>query len=76
MLKSAFSMEAEISKVHRINKLKQDYIIRDYIDQNTDKELNAKTEPGSDIFKLMNNALFCKTCEDPLQHIKAKIPTD
>ena len=75
MLKFVFSMEAEVTKEHRINKFKQDYNW-DYIDLNTDKRADAKTEPDRDIFKLMNKALFDKTCENPLRHIKAKILTD
>ena len=36
----------------------------------------AKTEPEKDIFKLMNNSLFGKSCENLLKHLEAKILTD
>ena len=36
----------------------------------------AKTEPEKDIFKLMNNSLFGKSCENPLKYLEAKILTN
>ena len=36
----------------------------------------AKTEAEKDIFKLMNNSLFGKSCENPLKYLEAKILTD
>ena len=36
----------------------------------------ARTEPGKDIFKLMENSLFGKSCENPLKYLEAKILTD
>ena len=36
----------------------------------------AKTEPEKDIFKLMNNSLFGKSCENPLKYLEAKILID
>ena len=35
----------------------------------------AKTELEKDIFKLMNNPLFGKSCEIPLKYLEAKILT-
>ena len=67
-------MEAEVTKVYRIKKFKQDHTIRDYIDPNT--VMRAKTEPDRDNIKLINIAQFGKTVENPLKHIKAKILTD
>ena len=58
MFKVVFNMGAEVTKVHRIFKFKQDYIIRDYIELNTEMRADAKTEPERDTFKLMRNALF------------------
>ena len=69
-------MGIKVTKVHRLIKLKQDYIIRDYIELNTKMRAEAKTEPEKDIFKLMNNSLLGKSCENPLKYLEAKILTD
>ena len=69
-------MGIKVTKVHRIIKFKQDYIIRDYIELNTKMRAEAKIEPEKDIFKLMNNSLFGKSCENPLKYLEAKILTN
>ena len=71
MLKFVVKMGIKLTKVHRIIKFKQDYIIRDYIELNTKMRAEAKTEPEKDIFKLMNNSLFGKSCENPLKYLEA-----
>ena len=35
----------------------------------------SKTEPEKNTLKLMKNMLVCKSCENPLKHIEAKILT-
>ena len=76
MRKIVVRMGIKVTKVHRIIKFKQDYIIRDYIELNTKMRTEAKTEAEKDIFKSMNNSLFGKSCENPLEFLKAKILTD
>ena len=76
MLKFVVKMGIKVTKVHRIIKFKQYYIIRDYIELNTKMRAKAKTEPENDIFKLMNNSLFGKSCENPLKYLEAKILTN
>ena len=76
MLKFVVKMGIKVTKVHRIIKFKQDYIIKDYIELNTKMRSEAKTEPEKDIFKLMNNSLFGKCCENPLKYLEAKTLTD
>ena len=76
MLKFVVKMDIQVTKVHRIIKFKQDYIIRVYIELYTKMRAEAKTEPEKDIFKLMNNSLFGKSCENPLKYLEAKILTD
>ena len=39
-------------------------------------EAETKTEAEKYIFKLMNNSLFGKNCENPLKYLEAKILTD
>ena len=76
MLKFVVKMGIKVTKVHRIIKFKQNYIIRDYIELNTKMRTEAKTEPEKDIFKLMNNSLFGKSCATPIKYLEAKILTD
>ena len=76
MLKFVVKMGIKVTKVYRIIKFKQDYIISDYIELNTKMRVEAKTETVKDIFKLTNNSLFGKNCENPLKYLEAKILTD
>ena len=76
MLKFVVKMDIKVTKIHRIIKFKQDYIIKDYIELNTKMRAEAKTEPEKDIFKLMNNSLFGKSCENALKYLEAKILTN
>ena len=55
MLKFYFKMCIKITKTHRVNKFKQDYICRDYIQNITNKRARNKTEAEKDVRKLMNN---------------------
>ena len=76
MVKFVVKMRIKITKVHRIIKFKQDYIIRNYIELYIKMRAEAKTEAEKDIIKLMNNSLFGKSCENRLKHLEAKILTD
>ena len=38
--------------------------------------VEAKTESEKYIFKLMNNSLFCESCENPLKYLEATILTN
>ena len=48
-------MGVTVTKIHRVIKLKQDYICEDYVQNITNKRATAKTEPEKDVRKLMNN---------------------
>ena len=76
MLKFVVRMGIKVTKVRRIIKFKQDYIIRDYIELNTKLRAKAKTEPEKDIFKLMKYSMFGKSCENPLKYLEPKILTN
>ena len=56
MLKFYVKMGVKLTKIHRVIKFKQDYICRDYIQNNTNKRATAKTEAQKDVSKLMNNS--------------------
>ena len=76
MLKFVVKIGIKVTKVHRIIKLKQNYIIRDYFELNTRMRAEAKTQAENDIFKLMNNSQFDKSCENPLKYLEDKVLTD
>ena len=75
MLNFVVSLGALVTKVYRINRSKQDYIIRDYINLNTERKANAKIEPQIPLM-LMNSMLLGEACENSLKHIEARILTD
>ena len=58
MLKFYVKMGVKVTKIHRVIKFKQDYICRDYIQNNTNKRATAKTEAEKDVRKIMNNSLY------------------
>ena len=76
MLEFVVKMGIKVTKVHKLIKFKQDYIIRDYIELNTKMRAEAKTEAEKEIINLMNNSLFGKSCENKLKYLEAKILTD
>ena len=76
MLKFYVKMGVKVTKIHRVVKLKQDYICRDYIRNNTNKRATAKTEAEKDVRKLMNNSLCAKTCMNPLHFLQSKFLHD
>ena len=51
-------MGVKVTKIHRVIKFKQDYICRDYKQNNTNKRATATTEAEKDVRKLMNNSLY------------------
>ena len=76
MSKFVVKMGKKVTKVHRIIKFKQDHILKYYIELNTKLRAKANTETEKNIFKLMNNSLLGKSCENPLIYLEAKILTD
>ena len=54
MLKFDVRMGVKVTKIHRVNKFKQEYICSDYIQNNTNKRATAKIEAEKDVRKLMN----------------------
>ena len=76
MLKFYVKMGVKVTKIHRIIKFKQDYICRDYIQNNTNKRATAKTEAEKDVRKLMNNSLYGRMCMNPLHFFQSKFLHD
>ena len=76
MLKIYVKMGLKVTKIHRVINFKQDYICRDYIQNNTNKKATAKTEAEKELKKLMNNSLYRRICMNPLHFFQSKFLHD
>ena len=76
MLKFYVKMGVNVTKLHRVIKFKQDYICRDYIQNNTNKRATAKTEAEKDVRKLSNNSLYGRMCMKTLPFFQSKFLHD
>ena len=72
MLTFYFKIGVKVTKIHRVIKFKQDFICRDYIQNNTNKRATAKTEAEKDVRKLMNNSLYGRMCMNTLHFLQSK----
>ena len=76
MLKFYVKTGVTVTKIHRVIKFSQDYICRDYIQNNTNKRATTITEAEKDVRKLKNNSLYGRMCMNPLHFLQSKFLYD
>lgn len=62
-----------LKKVHRVLEFSQSPFLREYIEMNTEKRKHAKGDFEKSFYKLMNNAVYGKTCENVRKRIDVQI---
>lgn len=76
LLKKAVALGAVITKVYRILEFKQSAWLKPYIDKCTQYRKEAKNDFDKDVFKLLINSIYGKTCENIRNRRTIKITSD
>ena len=62
-------MGMKLTRVHRIIRFQQRAWLKPWIDFNTGKRKEAKSDFEKELYKLMNNSVYGKTMEDKRKHM-------
>ena len=65
-----------ITNISKVMKFKQSQWLKPYIDKNTDYRKKAKNDFEKDLYKLLNNSIFGKTCQDVMKYSNFEIISD
>ncbi|KAG1653152.1 hypothetical protein GQR58_025779 [Nymphon striatum] len=76
VLKFYLEMGMKITKIHRIIKYDQEPFLKSYIDFNSRMRQNSTTDFGKSFFKLLNNSVFGKLCENLTNRTNFKLCTN
>ena len=76
MLKLYVKMGVKVTITHRVIQFKQDYICREYVQNNANKRATAKAGAEKDVRKLKNYSLYGRMCMNPLHFLQNKFLND
>ena len=74
-LKLYLELGMKLMKIHRVLSFQQSPWLKPYIDFNTEKRRRALNDFEKDFFKLMNNSMFGKTCENLRNRVNVELVT-
>ena len=63
----------KLTKVHKVLKFQQSDWMKQYIDFNTEKRMNAANDFEKDCYKLMINSAYGKTMENSRKRINVRL---
>nr|QVW56800.1 MAG: structural protein [Luscinia cyane parvoviridae sp.] len=65
-----------LEKFHYLYEFEQDYTLRDYVQGNIEKRRHTQSEVMKTLYKLLNNSLYGKTCENVNKYRKFDVIED
>ena len=72
-LKLYLSLGLKLVKIHKILRFRQSRWMKTYIEFNTKLREKAKDKFETDLFKLLNNAIYGKSCENVRNYLNVKL---